>query len=50
MVEVLQVFPVLIAGNVINEGALIAARLGKKAIEHSDMEEARDKVRWGKRA
>ncbi|WDE96582.1 ATP-dependent zinc metalloprotease FtsH [Lentisphaera profundi] len=34
--------------NVINEGALIAARLGKKAIEHADMEEARDKVRWGK--
>jgi cell division protease FtsH len=34
--------------NVINEGALIAARLGKKSIEHGDMEEARDKVRWGK--
>ena len=34
--------------NVINEGALIGARLGRKAIEHKDMEEARDKVRWGK--
>ena len=34
--------------NVINEGALIAARLAKKSIEHADMEEARDKVRWGK--
>jgi cell division protease FtsH len=27
---------------------LIGARLGRKAIEHKDMEEARDKVRWGK--
>lgn len=34
--------------NVINEGALIAARNGKKAISHPDLEEARDKVRWGK--
>ena len=34
--------------NVINEAALMAARRGAKAIAHSDLEEARDKVRWGK--
>jgi cell division protease FtsH len=34
--------------NVINEAALMAARKGQKAIEHNDLEEARDKVRWGK--
>jgi len=34
--------------NVINEAALMAARKGQKAIEHADLEEARDKVRWGK--
>ena len=34
--------------NVINEAALSAARRGAKAITHSDLEEARDKVRWGK--
>jgi cell division protease FtsH len=34
--------------NVINEGALLAARRGLKAITMAEMEEARDKVRWGK--
>ena len=34
--------------NVINEAALSAARRGAKAIAHLDLEEARDKVRWGK--
>ncbi len=34
--------------NVINEAALLAARKSQKAITQSDMEEARDKVRWGK--
>jgi len=34
--------------NVINEGALIAARHGKKAIAQHDLEEARVKVRWGR--
>jgi cell division protease FtsH len=34
--------------NVINEAALLAARKGLKAISMADMEEARDKVRWGK--
>lgn len=34
--------------NVINEGALIAARQGKKAIAQHDLEEARMKVRWGR--
>jgi cell division protease FtsH len=34
--------------NVINEAALLAARKGKKAIELPELEEARDKVRWGK--
>ena len=34
--------------NVINEAALIAARQNKKAVSHPDLEEARDKVRWGK--
>ncbi len=34
--------------NLINEAALIAARAEKTAVEMSDMEEARDKVRWGK--
>ncbi len=34
--------------NLINEAALLAAREGKEAVETSDMEEARDKVRWGK--
>ncbi|MEI6322661.1 MAG: ATP-dependent zinc metalloprotease FtsH [bacterium] len=34
--------------NVLNEAALMAARSGKKAIDQFDLEEARDKVRWGK--
>ena len=34
--------------NVINEAALLAARKGKKAITLAELEEARDKVRWGK--
>ncbi len=34
--------------NLINEAALLAARADKKAIDMEDLEEARDKVRWGK--
>ncbi|MGC1479520.1 MAG: ATP-dependent zinc metalloprotease FtsH [Chthoniobacterales bacterium] len=34
--------------NVINEAALLAARNGLKAIGQHELEEARDKVRWGK--
>ncbi len=34
--------------NVINEAALMAARRGKKAITMSELDEARDKVRWGR--
>jgi cell division protease FtsH len=34
--------------NVINEAALLAARRGLKAISRMELEEARDKVRWGK--
>lgn len=34
--------------NVINEAALMAARKGLKAITQAELEEARDKVRWGK--
>ncbi len=34
--------------NVINEAALLAARRGLKGITLSELEEARDKVRWGK--
>ncbi|XHR27446.1 MAG: ATP-dependent zinc metalloprotease FtsH [Chthoniobacteraceae bacterium] len=34
--------------NVINEAALMAARRGLKAISLSELEEARDKVRWGR--
>lgn len=34
--------------NLLNEAALIAARLGKKAVGASELEEARDKVRWGR--
>lgn len=33
--------------NLINEAALLAARFDKKGVEMSDLEEARDKVRWG---
>jgi cell division protease FtsH len=34
--------------NVINEAALLAARRGLKAITLHELEEARDKVRWGR--
>ncbi|MFO7821488.1 MAG: ATP-dependent zinc metalloprotease FtsH [Lentisphaeria bacterium] len=34
--------------NLINEAALSAARHGKNEVELADLEEARDKVRWGK--
>ncbi len=34
--------------NLINEAALLAARLGKKEVTLVEMEEARDKVRWGR--
>ena len=34
--------------NLLNEGALLAARMGKKAVGMSELEEARDKVRWGR--
>ena len=34
--------------NLLNEAALLAARRNKEAVEHIDLEEARDKVRWGR--
>jgi cell division protease FtsH len=34
--------------NLINEAALLAARNGKKAVGTEELEEARDKVRWGR--
>ncbi len=34
--------------NLLNEAALLAARLGKPSVEHGDLEEARDKVLWGR--
>lgn len=34
--------------NLINEAALLAARKGLKAVTNTELEEARDKVRWGK--
>jgi len=34
--------------NLINEAALLAARRGAEAVEMKDLEEARDKVRWGR--
>ena len=34
--------------NLLNEGALLAARMGKKAVGMAELEEARDKVRWGR--
>ncbi len=34
--------------NVLNEAALLAARANKKAIGMKELEEARDKVRWGR--
>ncbi len=34
--------------NLLNEAALLSARLGKKSIGMHELEEARDKVRWGR--
>ncbi|MCX6338846.1 MAG: ATP-dependent zinc metalloprotease FtsH [Candidatus Aureabacteria bacterium] len=34
--------------NLVNEAALLAARLDKKSVDMEDLEEARDKVRWGR--
>ena len=34
--------------NLLNEAALLAARAGKDAVEMTDLEEARDKVKWGR--
>ncbi|MDA3924592.1 MAG: ATP-dependent zinc metalloprotease FtsH [Kiritimatiellae bacterium] len=34
--------------NLLNEAALIAARCDKQFVEHTDLEEARDKVLWGR--
>ena len=34
--------------NLVNEAALLAARKGMKAVTVAEMEEARDKVRWGR--
>ena len=34
--------------NLLNEAALLAARTGKKDIKQPELEEARDKVRWGR--
>jgi cell division protease FtsH len=34
--------------NLLNEAALLASRQGKKSVDSSDLEEARDKVRWGR--
>ncbi len=34
--------------NLLNEAALLAAREGKEAVDIKDLEEARDKVRWGR--
>ncbi|MBR5604842.1 MAG: ATP-dependent zinc metalloprotease FtsH, partial [Verrucomicrobia bacterium] len=33
--------------NLLNEGALLAARANKELVDMADLEEARDKVRWG---
>lgn len=34
--------------NLLNEAALLAASMNKKAVEMRELEEARDKVRWGR--
>jgi cell division protease FtsH len=34
--------------NLLNEAALLAARMGKKFVGQVELEEARDKVRWGR--
>ena len=34
--------------NLLNEAALLAASTNKKAVNMEELEEARDKVRWGR--
>jgi len=34
--------------NLLNEAALLAARQGKESVDMTDLEEARDKVKWGR--
>lgn len=34
--------------NLLNEAALLAARARRKAVAHADLEEARDKILWGR--
>ncbi len=34
--------------NILNEAALLAARQGKDSVENNDLDEARDKVKWGR--
>jgi len=34
--------------NLLNEAALLASRQGKKGVDNNDLDEARDKVRWGR--
>jgi cell division protease FtsH len=34
--------------NLLNEAALLAARTGKKSVGQAELDEARDKVRWGR--
>jgi cell division protease FtsH len=34
--------------NLLNEAALLAARQGKEAVDSPDLDEARDKVKWGR--
>lgn len=34
--------------NLLNEAALLAARARRKAVTHADLEEARDKILWGR--
>ncbi|MFO7869879.1 MAG: ATP-dependent zinc metalloprotease FtsH [Kiritimatiellia bacterium] len=34
--------------NLLNEAALLAARQNKKSVDNADLEEARDKVKWGR--
>lgn len=41
-------FPGADLENLLNEAALLAAREGKAAVDQEDLEEARDKVRWGR--
>ena len=41
-------FPSAELANLLNEAALLAARTGRKAVGMIELEEARDKVRWGR--